>query len=160
MEWHKTKAQNGFINLKVGGYLAYTPWDTLLLVLGGGGRACFLCTRQNIGRHAARCARAVRIPPQFSARPLCIPCTPANPDLPLNLPRATDPHSCQSHVPLLILRRLSCVIDETFIPVGADGIRRVFRVLRSSRGRTLVRIRSNFRWYEWVIALGLVVCVA
>ena len=33
MELCKTKAKNGFINLKIEGYLAYTPWDTLLLAL-------------------------------------------------------------------------------------------------------------------------------
>ena len=33
MDLCKTKAKNGFINLKIEGYLAYTPWDTLLLAL-------------------------------------------------------------------------------------------------------------------------------
>ena len=37
MELFKTKAKHGFINLKIGGYLAYTSWDTLLLALVGGG---------------------------------------------------------------------------------------------------------------------------
>ena len=35
MELCKTKAKNGFIGLKLGGYLAYTPRDTLLLALVG-----------------------------------------------------------------------------------------------------------------------------
>ena len=33
MELCKPKAKNGFINLTIEGYLAYTPWDTLLLAL-------------------------------------------------------------------------------------------------------------------------------
>ena len=35
VESRKPKAKNGFLNLKIGGYLAYTPWDTLLLALVG-----------------------------------------------------------------------------------------------------------------------------
>ena len=31
------KVKNGFLNLKIEGYLAYTPWDTPLLALVGGG---------------------------------------------------------------------------------------------------------------------------
>ena len=37
MDLCKKKAKNGFSCLKTGGYLAYTPWDTLLLALLGGG---------------------------------------------------------------------------------------------------------------------------
>ena len=35
MDLCKTKAKNGFIDLKTGGYLAYPLWDTLLLALVG-----------------------------------------------------------------------------------------------------------------------------
>ena len=35
MELCKTKAKHGFINLNIEGYLAYTPWDALLLALVG-----------------------------------------------------------------------------------------------------------------------------
>ena len=65
MELFQTKAKNGFGNLEVGGYLAYTPWETLLSALGGRGvdGPVFLCDQQNIGRRAARHARAVQTTP-------------------------------------------------------------------------------------------------
>ena len=68
MELCKTKAKNGFINLEIGGYLAYTPWDTLLLQ-GGLGRPFFLRSYQNIRRRAARRAPVRMFPLRLIALP-------------------------------------------------------------------------------------------
>ena len=65
MELCKTKAQNGFTTSNWRGYLAHTPWNTLLLphVGGGGARwAIFLCNQRNIGRRAARRQRTKNPP--------------------------------------------------------------------------------------------------
>ena len=61
MELCKTKAQTGFSNLKIGGYLAYTPWGTPVgSCRGRRRRACFLFS-QNVGRPANNPLSAVRV---------------------------------------------------------------------------------------------------
>ena len=68
MKLCKTKAKNVLSNLKVGGYLAYTPWDTLLLALVGRGvdRPVFFCINDKILNAVLRPVRIAPLRPKPS----------------------------------------------------------------------------------------------
>ena len=59
-----TKARNGFSNLRMGGFIAYNPWDTLLLALVGRfGQFLFFCAiNKTLDAVRAPCEQPVIVP--------------------------------------------------------------------------------------------------